>query len=121
MDRPELVQLPPPDMDGWRGLKELQKALWMVDEVEARWQSFLRRYPQMERIEVFWGRGFEGSIEAAVAKVARTLRLPDPPKEAVKRTQVHAGALSASAPRDIKLYQLDREYREMMQFSYLPG
>ena len=121
MDRAELVLLPPPELGKWRAMKEVQKALWMIDEVEARWQSFLRQYPEMERIEVFWGRGFEGSIEAAVEKVAQALRLPAPPKQAVKRTQVHSGTLSESASRDMNLYQLDREYREMMGYNYLPG
>lgn len=101
-------------------MAELQKALWMVDEVEARWQSLLKQYPQLERVEVFWGRAFEGSMEAAVGRVAMAIGVR-PPMKPPEHTRVHAGAYSESAHRDIKLYRLDREYREMMQFNYLPG
>jgi hypothetical protein len=57
----------------------IQKALWMVDEVEARWQRFIHHtYPSLKYLEVYWESTAglsEHTFENAVRKVATLLQI----------------------------------------------
>lgn len=69
-NRIEDVALHPPDRQTWRQMTIFQQAMWMVDEVEARWNRLLTRHPSMERLELLWGKCWDGSFDRMAARIA---------------------------------------------------
>ena len=43
-----------PTQSQWKKLTKFQKCLWLVDEVEARWQVFRKDHPRVLRHELNW-------------------------------------------------------------------
>ena len=119
MDRTEDVILQPPSQQDWLNLTEFQKALWMVDEVEARWHKFRRDFPQLRYIEVFWGKMFKGSLQAAAVEIARAIGIPLEIR--IRYSREHAGDLNYLVPSNLEYAVQDRDYQERMMFPYLPG
>ena len=52
-----------------------QKALWLVDETEARWHRLVTENPLMNYTEVIWGSKWPNSFENATLTIARFLGL----------------------------------------------
>ena len=67
IDRYDDVILKPINLTKWMlQLNEYQKALWMIDEIDARWQYFLTKYKFIEFIEVYWSKSLtQNSLENA--------------------------------------------------------
>jgi hypothetical protein len=57
----------------WNGFSTFQHALWMIDEVEARWRELLEMYPNLPHIEVIWGKSWPKSVNIAASEVARRI------------------------------------------------
>ena len=54
LERSEDVVLKPPSIEVWRNLSYYQRALWFIDELEARWSLLLRDNPGVRYSEYAW-------------------------------------------------------------------
>ena len=78
LERSEDVVLKPPSMDVWRNLSYYQRALWFIDELEARWSLLLRHNPSIRYSEYAWSsRNPEkyGSMTQVHKSIAETVGL----------------------------------------------
>jgi len=72
LDRPEDVILKiPGGNEVWNNFSTIQKALWITDETEARWQQLKREFTNMESIDVLWGKKWPLSLEISALQIAR--------------------------------------------------
>jgi hypothetical protein len=56
----------------WDQLSNYQRCLWMVDEVEARWESLVAAHPKLAIFELNWATGED--LNAAVHKTGEFLQ-----------------------------------------------
>ena len=119
MDRTEDVLLQPPSIHDWLNLSEFQKGLWMIDEVEARWQKLSVEVSYLKYLEIYWGKMFRGSLQAAAANIAQSIGIAT--YIDVGYSQEHAGKLSDLVHSNIDYATQDRDYQELMRYSYIPG
>lgn len=109
----------------WASFSNVQKALWIADETEARWRQLKARVPSLSYVEILWGKAWEGSMDHGALQVARLLGLHrvakwDPAWPHME-AHVHAGEASTDP---VALWQIsieDREYQEKMGFTYVPA
>lgn len=108
------------DMITWWRLSEYQKTLWMVDEMELRWQRMIAQHPYLHTTEVFWSKSDgEQSFQAVVTRLARVLNTTVAPKSDryhMKVATVHAGGNSDIFLHGGKLVPVDRNYKRMMGY-----
>lgn len=110
-ERREDVIIPVPNERVWAKLTNFQQALWMIDEVEARWLSFIAAFPQMERLEVFWEKaGGPASFDAAAMAVGDLFGVQSAPYHWLHK-KVHAGKLFKNLSYSIDFKKEDSAYR----------
>ena len=114
MDKSSDVILKPPNITLWLNMTEFQKALWMVDEVEARWRRFLKAYSELNRIEVLWGKSIMYSIESAVMQISSSIGIPFNSSLRLKPIRPHAGEITERVHDDVELIRQDKEYKRLM-------
>ena len=106
--------------------KDYQKALWLVDEVEARWQLFLRKYsPYIHYIEVYWSKFVPNSLNQAALNISLALQLSSFSNNStieannitVPHKKMHSHkTLGERQKREIeKIKQLDFGYQQFMK------
>ena len=110
----------------WGNFTNLQKAFWIGDETEQRWQAMKRRYAgQFKMIEVLWGKQFLGSIEFAAAQVAQLLGIqritPWDASWPHMEQHVHAGDSTIDPVALLQAYREDLDYQEKMGYAYIPA
>lgn len=115
----DVINHPPEDTVVWNTFTEYQKALWMIDEVEARWTHVVSTHPKIDALEVLWSKSWEGSFAKSAEIIASALRLNV--SSWIRGENAHAAELSESTWRRKELYDLDRLYRQAMKYPYLPG
>jgi len=104
------VELSPPSEDAWHRLSIHQQNLWVVDEVEARWQRMLARHPDLPYMDLRWCTGpeFARGWEVATAFMGQgglALQSCD---------HHHHGQANFS---DSELAAADAGYQSVMQYS----
>lgn len=99
---------------------EFQKALWMIDEVEARWWRAIRHHRGAHTLEISWSKAWPDSFLNATKTVAGALRL-DTSNIMDVQINILAESKSLTVPFDKSLHDLDRDYIHRMQYSYQPG
>jgi hypothetical protein len=120
-NRENVINKVSPEM--WNDFHIVQKALWFVDETEARWQKLLRDEPWLPHTETFWGNRWSEK-GSSIMKVARTIaNLTGTVCNAdLPHARVHAGA---TRKENMTLYmdvlRLDKEYQRMMGYDYIPA
>lgn len=123
-DRVQDVQLVPPSKQVYEAFNVYQQAFWLVDETEMRWIRLLRDYPDMNYIEVFWGKLFPMSMERAALSVAKLIGLskiePFDQDWSHMDEHQHAGNLTVQLSPD-EISQYDHKYQIAMKYTYLPG
>ena len=122
-----IIQIPGPNAYGlWANFTNIQKALWIADETEARWQDIKRRYDgQFKHIELLWAKQWPGSIDFAALQVAQLfgvqkVRSWDPTWKHMEE-HVHAGDAAVDPVALWESYRDDKDYQERMHFSYIPA
>jgi len=126
LERQIEVALPlPHGEDTWDSFTNNQRALWITDETEARWQRILKVFPSLDSIEVLWGKQWPGSIERAAAKIGKLIGVTeivpfDPTWDHMEPHQ-HAGEVSAETDVLFQLAEEDRAYSLEMKFPYQPA
>ena len=118
LERSEDVVLTPPSVEVWVNLTYFQRALWYVDELEARWNLFLEANPSAKFIELAWSSGkpeVHGSMKEVHKSVADVLGLlPSVESHAVKQ---HVKS-KAKDPRMMSRFEKqDREYQSKMEYT----
>lgn len=120
-DRVQDILLVPPEKV-WNTLSLFQKALWMVDEAEARWQYLVELYPSTHRIEVYWGKTINGSIEAAAKKIATYLHVNLSTIEfPLRQSRTHGAHASADAATLSRSALEDEQYKGLMNGTIAPN
>lgn len=120
-----ILKVKSPDI--WGNFSSIQKAFWLTDETEARWQQLLRQFPNLETIEVYWAKAWPGSIEFEASKIARLIGntngsiVPFDITWAHMEEHLHAGNISSEASFLRRAAAEDRQYQLQMGYSYLPG
>ena len=67
----QVVHKMPNGSSTWAAFSNVQKALWIADETEARWQQLKAKYPDMAYIEILWGKAWGGSIDHGALQVVQ--------------------------------------------------
>ena len=101
----------------WRTrLVAFQRALWFVDEVEARWQLLKRSDPAVAAlVEVDWGKTDPDSLRRVAAAIADLIGLE--PTLSEKRKKHRQGPPEAQFSETREARSLDLDYRALMRFS----
>lgn len=102
----------------WNALSPHGRALWYVDEVEARWHNMVLEYPRLETLETpVWSKYAEGSFAAAESDIAagfglQGLSKPESP------THLHVKHVDETAD-DFRAFckKEDDAYRKVMQYT----
>jgi hypothetical protein len=111
----------------WGNFTSVQKAFWLTDETEARWQQLRSQFPDLETLEVYWAKAWPGSIGSEASKVARLLGnkngtiVPFDITWAHMEEHLHAGNISSEVSFLRRAALEDRQYQLQMGFAYLPG
>jgi len=122
-----LIQLPGPNSYGlWANFTNIQKALWIADETEARWQSIKRQYSgRFKYIELLWAKQWAGSIDFAALQVAGLFGMqrvwPWDPSWKHMEEHIHAGDAAVDPVALWQSYREDKDYQERMKFPYIPS
>ena len=76
-DRPNDIIMKLNNSTKWNhDFNDYQRALWLVDEVEARWKLFLKNYsPYIHYIEVYWSKFIPNSLNQAALNISLALQL----------------------------------------------
>jgi len=104
--------------DLWeRTFDSFQRALWFVDEVEARWQVLKRSSPDVAAlVELDWGSTDKGSLDRVAAAIADLIGLrPVIPSKHAKKHR--AGPAAAQFSESPEARRLDLAYRAAMRLS----
>jgi hypothetical protein len=104
--------------DVWGNFTNFQRALWMVDEIEARWRQLKAAYPKMEHLEVLWGKCWPESFSIAATKIGKLIGVHKPITVEYAEEQ-HRGSHVGNASSNISHYDYalqDIEYRSIMGF-----
>ena len=126
-DRQDEVVLSPPNRTAWRGMTVYQHALWMIDEVEARWLKLKEKYPQMNTLEISWGKNRPGSFDLAADAIARLIGVN---ADIQFESQVgwitgneHATNTKISVLSETDFIAEDKAYRKAMNYdkNFVPG
>lgn len=90
--------------------------------MEARWNKFLVNYPEMDTMDVLWGKSWPGSFDAAAMPIAKLLNITHIISfdAAWAVTHTHAGE-EWTEISDPTYARMDRSYRQAMGYKYLPG
>lgn len=115
--------LGPVNSEVWEQLSTFQRALWIMDETEAKWNEITTLHPTMNYIEVTWGKLWPGSMDEAARQVGRLIGVNEtvPWQREWEHMIEHEHAGEASQAADFAaLSQEDRTYRELMNFSFGP-
>mmetsp|Transcript_15931 Transcript_15931/g.32021 ORF Transcript_15931/g.32021 Transcript_15931/m.32021 type:complete len:172 (-) Transcript_15931:789-1304(-) len=91
----------------WESLSYGQQLLWNIDELEARWQRLLRRFPSAHALEINWDGYVSNSTLLAVADALRCPRANFQHLHRHSRKRMDFGALRA----------LDLDYRAKMNYT----
>ena len=114
----DLVQLSiPGGRKTWDSFSMKQKAFWVIDEVETRWQTLLSNHPNVSFTEVNWSKrddNFEEAMKNVSLIIGAKIAKRSPPK-----LMVQAGKLSLDDGVTNKLIQEDRSYQRAMTKSRL--
>lgn len=122
-----ILQLPGPNAYAlWSTFSNIQKALWIADETEARWQEMKKRYgDQLNYIELLWGKKWDGSIDFAALQIAQLFGLSKvnkwDPTWPHMEAHVHAGDAALDPNLLWESYRADKEYQEKMKYTYVPA
>ena len=124
-DRVNEVVNKPPSIDVWNNFTVTQKALWIIDETEARWLKLIKDNPTMNFTEVYWSTAYPTSMDEAALKVAQFLNLE---KISVwsdgwdhMQEHQHAGENTGTAQPIEDIRSQDQKYRQNMKYCYIPG
>jgi hypothetical protein len=110
------------DEEMWNRMHLIQKALWFIDETEARWQKLLKDEPWLPYTETFWGNRWTDKGQT-IMKVAQTIAdLTDTVcNPAIPKTRVHAGKdRKENTTLFTDAQRLDEEYHRMMRYDHVP-
>ena len=109
----------------WETFSNVQKALWIADETEARWRQLKARVPSLSYVEILWGKVWDGSMEHGALQVARLLGLHSvatwDPEWPHMEAHIHAGEASTDPVAMWQISKEDREYQEKMGYNYVPA
>lgn len=116
-DRVSDVIIKVPSQEIWNNLTNIQRALWFIDEAEARWQKLAKTYPQMAYKIVHIDPSKLDTLEEAVKTVAKLANIDQGElrfnlhhslhKEHNEKNSLHFADFSHS------LIEQDNEYRKI--------
>ncbi len=114
------VILRPPSRHIWGTMfRTFQKALWIVDETEARWKAFKAQEPGLNFLELEWAVGESGSFERVRGALAAAIGVPTPDFKLAK-TKIHAGDRNRPSVHNMekeRMQKWDAEYKRLMQYN----
>lgn len=113
MDAPFHVVLKlPNNLVTWTKFSSIQRVLWVIDEVQLRWEALLATHPHIMHRLVLWSKA-KNNIAEAVRNISEVIgvRCADQPVV----SKVHAGSLSSDADRLAEVQQADAEYQRIMK------
>jgi len=111
------VVLKPPSLQNWLSLNVFQRALWYIDEVEARWQRLKSAYSKVVTFEVGWEKSTEGSLENAIEQLNNIILGSCGKRPKPKNIKQHVEPLRNHAEFQKILKLLDLKYQEVMNYS----
>lgn len=127
-DRQDDIILKLKNMSKWNTeFSDYHKALWLVDEVEARWQYLLKVYSSyIQYIEVYWSKFIPNSLNQAALNISIALQLSpcnsttDSRNITVPHTKYHSyqslGKNDKKQRKEIeKIKLLDSQYQLLMK------
>jgi hypothetical protein len=103
-------------------LSEYQKALWMIDEIETRWQFFLKEYRFIEYVDLYWGKSpsatvGNNSLEAAAYHISKILNINNT-RLILPHLKMHANVSNIAISNELQQYiQQDFLYQNIMKKS----
>ena len=100
------------DRETWKSLTPFQKFLWYADEMEHRWHTLQRDYPQATFFEITWEEPEE--LHDAAVRVRQQLGCDAGRKVALNKTHVSRHAKTVNCSHYV---HEDLEYRKLMKFS----
>jgi hypothetical protein len=110
------VHLPVPGGEKtWSKMTHAQHVMWVIDETQARWESFLHHFPDISHYEVYWSK-LNDDFNNAFAKVAKAIGVK-PGLDGPVEVKIHAGDSAESDTKRKRLLKQDDEYRQMMGFN----
>jgi hypothetical protein len=95
-----------------------QRALWIIDETEARWQRLVKEHPDMPTLELLWGKVWPQSITLSMMDIAsQTLFSLDPSKDVVNASQAksHTQHFGNGQLDMYNFAKQDAAYRKLMR------
>ena len=118
LERPEDVVLKPPSVEVWRNFSFYQRALWFIDEVEARWTLFLEKNKGVRYSEFSWSSVHPdkyGSMAQVHKSIATLLGLL--PADDGHHVKVHVKTETSDSNLEGLYHDQDKEYQEKMRYS----
>lgn len=110
--------LKPPSAAVWINLTYFQRALWYVDELEARWSNFLVANPEAKYVQVSWSSEQSqeyGTMSRVHRYVADALGLV--PAEETHAVKQHVKSKAKDPKMRARFEAQDREYQLRMQYT----
>lgn len=94
----------------WSLFSNIQQALWVIDETEARWKQLLSNFPNQSYTEILWGDSWEECDITAAMRTFTTI-VPNLAFGAATHKTIHA-------PRNAKLNETLRDtiHREDLRY-----
>jgi hypothetical protein len=118
-ERKELVINKPPSHAAWVNFTVFQQSLWMIDEIEARWQRLITMYPNLEYEELYWSKSVPDSFNEAATSIASFLGMTEKIVYKLKKhMKVHVGG--DEHDEVIDFLKEDNDYRRKMKYDNLP-
>ena len=97
-----------------------QRALWIIDETEARWQRLIKKHPDMPTLELLWGKVWPQSLTSSLIDIAtQALFSRDPVKDIVNASQTKSHSHSHFGDADVDMYKFAKQdvaYRKLMGY-----
>jgi len=118
-EQPQSIVLMPPTYPTWNSMNGFKKALWYVDEVEARWQKLIQQYPHLKILEVQWSKYHPhkyGTLHQVMEKIAQSIGLEAIPESSITNEQQH-GTKNVTDTMLVNFCQQNREYFELMNYT----
>ena len=110
------VLTPPPGV--WAKLDSVQRILWFIDEVEARWQNLLARFPGVGQHNITWCQSTQ--FVAQIPDFARLLGGDDLTPQKCE-SHLHTQSNLKRAFNETYIAARDAEYARLMGLTELSG
>jgi hypothetical protein len=98
----------------WNEFTWYQQSLWLIDEVDARWSRLLRKYPQIETVDVTWGKRWPGSFDRAARRIGTLLQVDMTAIHPTHR-KVHGGVHTEDEELQQEVALQDAQYQRVMR------